>query len=346
MKNGGQNMAESQAKYHHLIPKTYMAAWAHGKGTLYVRYLEDRRIEERNIENISGINHYHSIVAGMIICTKEDADILYAPVLRFDVKYKGRTISDTLELNHIYNDFDNWEITRRDGSLVSKKQIKAEISKIKIRDIEENWSKQYENKWNYVREQIETTVLMAKTNSIPAFEREYLMKFYTALDWRSIKSNFRFDDVVKWLCKDVMQLDEIDIPKKERFNEWLDNCADEIRHCLLLKFYRQYLNDEGIIYKQSMANLQHKSVRFLVADGEELFYTSDNPAFTYIREDGNLIGLLPITPRILMCHEQAIENGENYYITHITEETVKKYNRAIQDNANEFIVMKSITKPC
>ncbi|NLB53128.1 MAG: DUF4238 domain-containing protein [Syntrophomonadaceae bacterium] len=332
-------MAESQAKYHHLIPQTYMAAWAHGNGTLYVNYLDDERIAERNKANISGINHYHSIVAGMVICTKEDADILFAPVSQYDVKYEGKIISDTLELNRIYYDFENWEITRADGSLVSRRKIKGEIDNIKIRDIEINWSEKYEDKWDLIRKQIELKILFAKTDSVPAFEREYLMKFYTALDWRSIKSNIQFDDAVKWLCKDVMQLDEIDIPKEERFLNMLDNAADEMRHCLLLKFYRQYLNDEGIIYKNAMANLQYTSFHFLVADGDVTFNTNDNPAFTYTREDGKLMGLLPITPNILMCQGKATEDDGNYYITHVTEEAVKKYNRAIQENANEFIIM-------
>ena len=136
-----------------------------------------------------------------------------------------------------------------------------------------------------------------------------------------------------------MQIDEIDIPKEERFLNMLDNAADEMRHCLLLKFYRQYLNDEGIIYKNAMANLQYTSFHFLVADGEVTFNTNDNPAFTYTREDGKLMGLLPITPNILMCQGKATEDDGNYYITHVTEEAVKKYNRAIQENANEFIIM-------
>ena len=190
-------MAESQAKYHHLIPQTYMAAWAHGNGTLYVNYLDDERIAERNKANISGINHYHSIVAGMVFCTKEVADILFAPVSQYDVKYEGKIISDTLELNWIYYDFENWEITRADGSLVSRRKIKGEIDNIKIRDIEINWSEKYEDKWDLIRKQIELKILFAKTDSVPAFEREYLMKFYTALDWRSIKSNIQFDDAVK-----------------------------------------------------------------------------------------------------------------------------------------------------
>jgi hypothetical protein len=335
-------MADTQAKYHHLIPQTYMATWAHGNGTLYIKYLDDECIVERNKENIAGINHYHSIGAGMVICTKEDADILFAPVSQYNVKYEGNIISDTLELNRIYYDFDNWKITRTDGSLVGKKKIKAEVDNIKIRDIEKNWSEKYENKWNLVRKQIEINVFLAKHDSVPAFEREYLMKFYTALDWRSIKSNFQFDDAVKLLCRDVMQLDEIDIPENERFLNVLGNAADEMRHCLLLKYYRSFLSDTGVISTNAEANFKYTSFHFLVADGTETFITSDNPAFTYTREDGKLMGILPITPRILMCQGKMTEEDDKYYITHITEDAVRKYNCAIRENANEFIIMEEI----
>ena len=37
-------MDETQAKYHHLVPQTYMSAWAHGNGTLNVEFLDSQVI--------------------------------------------------------------------------------------------------------------------------------------------------------------------------------------------------------------------------------------------------------------------------------------------------------------
>ena len=49
-------MGETKAKYHHLIPRTYISAWEHGNGTLYIRFLEDKEsVVERNKDNIAGI---------------------------------------------------------------------------------------------------------------------------------------------------------------------------------------------------------------------------------------------------------------------------------------------------
>ena len=64
-------MEETQAKYHHLIPQTYMSAWANEAGTLQIEFLNNPGVlKQRNKENIAGITDYHSIKAGMVICTK------------------------------------------------------------------------------------------------------------------------------------------------------------------------------------------------------------------------------------------------------------------------------------
>lgn len=63
-----------QSKYHHLIPQTYLSAWGNSSGTLKIEWLENGKIENRNTDSVAGINHYHSIIAGMPFCTKDDTD--------------------------------------------------------------------------------------------------------------------------------------------------------------------------------------------------------------------------------------------------------------------------------
>ena len=139
----------TQAKHHHLIPQTYLAAWSHGNGTLRVEFKNDPGvIEERNKERIARITDFHSIKAGMPICTQADTDLIFASVSPYTVSYDGKVIRDTLELNKAFYDFDKWEITRADGTPVSKKRIRHEIEQVKIKDIEANWSTKYENTWS------------------------------------------------------------------------------------------------------------------------------------------------------------------------------------------------------
>lgn len=174
--------------------------------------------------------------------------------------------------------------------------------------------------------------------TIECANKEYLMKFYTALDWRSIKSNSAFNDVWEYFCNEVLCLDKINISKNNRKLLMLDNASKEIKHYLLLNFYRQYLNDSGIIYEHAMENLARTSFHFLVADGVETFITSDNPAFKFKRLDGKVEGILPITPRILMVQGKCSNQDSNFYVSHITDETVVRYNAETEKNASDFVV--------
>ncbi|MFQ9072350.1 MAG: hypothetical protein ACLR43_06170 [Faecalibacillus faecis] len=80
---------------------------------------------------------------------------------------------------------------------------------------------------------------------------------------RSIKSNIQFNVAWEWLCKEVLRLDEIDIPEEERELPMLDNAAEEMKHNLLLKFYRQYLNDSGVTLLMQWQILQIHHFIFL-----------------------------------------------------------------------------------
>lgn len=331
-------MIETQAKYHHLVPQTYMSAWAHGKGTLNVEFLNAHgNVVERNKERIAGITDFHSIKAGMPLCTESDADKIFAPTLSYTVEYKGEILKSSLDMNRYYYDFDNWIIKRVDGTLVSKKSIKREIEKIKIKDIEFNWSVKYENEWASKVAKIEANVLLASDGSIAAFDQEYLMNFFTVLDWRGVSSNQLFEKTYRAFTSGT--LEDIKIPKDKRILPVLKTAADEMRHNLILKFYREYLNDTGVIYKDAVANLQHTNFHFMIADGPTKFITSDSPAFIHRLDDAKLVGLLPITPKILMVKGKCTKTEDLYYVTHINDEEVKRYNDAIRSNAEEFIIL-------
>jgi len=330
-------MAETQAKYHHLIPQTYMSAWANASGTLNIKYISSPETTvPRNIENIAGITDFHSVKACMPICTQNDTDTIFASLQGYKVVYEGEELSSTLEMNKKYYDFDNWKITRSDGSLASKKKLKHDISQVKIRDIEANWSHKYENHWHAKIKLIENAVNYCESGSIPAFDQDYLMRFYTALDWRGFSSSKYFEDTIN-LSR--AHLDDVEIPESDRLFPWLKTGWDETRHNFLLDNFRQYLNDDGIIFQDAMGNLQHTSFHFLIADGPTLFFTSDTPAFTHERSDGKLAGLLPITPNILLAKGKCEGNTNIYNIKHITEEEVQSYNKAIHSNATEFVII-------
>ncbi len=225
-------MAETQAKYHHLIPQTYMSAWANQSGTLNIEFLSKPGvIVPRNKENIAGITDYHSIQAGMPLCTKADTDRFFSVLSDYHVEVDGVVITDSMDMNRHFYDFDNWVITRKNGTLVGKKSLKREIEKVKIKDIETNWSVKYENQWESVVKDIETNVLSTTVEYIPSFHKDYLMKFFVVLNWRGFQSNRQFEDALEAFTKDL--LDQIEIPLKDRKLLCLKTAADENRHELL-----------------------------------------------------------------------------------------------------------------
>lgn len=133
-------------------------------------------------------------------------------------------------------------------------------------------------------------------------------------------------------------LEDVEIPENERVLPSLKTASDEMRHYLLLQFYWKFLNDSGVIYQDAMANLANTNFHFLISDGPAKFCTCDIPAFIYERDDKKLMGLLPVSPRILLAKGKNSDYSENYYISHITDEAVQKYNNIIRKHATEFVI--------
>lgn len=328
----------TQAKYHHLIPRTYLSAWEHGKGTLNVEFFsEPGAIISRNKDNIAGITEYHSIKAGMPICTQSDTDLIFASLSPYKVILDGKQLSNTLDMNKHFAEFDKWTIIRQDGTKVSKKPILREIEKVKIRDIEQNWSDKYENNWSEEVSRIENNILNFSADRINEFDKEYIMKFFVALDWRSFTSNEQFNTMINILLEG---LEDTEIPQENRIISQAKTAKEEMRHYLLLNYYRQYLNDTGVMFEFVKAYLKKTSFHFLVSDGAAHFITSDNPSFMHKTETGSLIGLLPITPNILLVQGRDESNTGLYCITHILDEEVQHYNSIIREHAEKFIVYK------
>lgn len=329
---------DTEAKYHHLIPRAYLSAWEFGKGTLNVEFLSNPgTIVLRNKDNIAGITDYHSIKAGMPICTQNDTDLIFAPLSSYKVVLDGRQLTNTLEMNERFGEFEKWDITRQDGTKVRKKPILREIEKVKIKDIERNWSEKYENYWPEQVSKIEKCILTSSTDHVKAFDKEFIMKFFVALDWRSFTSNEQFDAMLDLL---LFGLEDTVIPQEARILPQIKTAKEEMRHYLLLNYYRQYLNDSGVMIEYVKAYLKKTSFHFLVSDGSANFITSDNPSFIHKAETSSLMGLLPITPKILMIQGRDESNADCYYITHISEEEVQHYNRIIREHADSFVVHK------
>lgn len=141
-------------KYHHLVPRTYLKAWCYSNDSIYVMNKETKLVESKNIANNFGITGFHSIVAGMPICEYNDLLKIFKILEGYDVFYVEKQLRSLEEYNKNYLDFDKWVI-KKEGIQISNKNkniLKAEIDKVKIKDIENLWANKYEDKWKKLRE--------------------------------------------------------------------------------------------------------------------------------------------------------------------------------------------------
>lgn len=328
-------------KYHHLIPRTYLKAWCHSNGSVYVIDKKTNNKELKNIKTNFGITQFHSIVAGMIMCNYKDLLKIFDCLNGYKVIYNGEEITSLEKYNNYYFDFDNWTI-KKDNEIVTKKQknrLKNEINQIRILDIENLWESKYERKWRWLRDTIEYNVLNSNVNEIPQFYKGLIMKSVIAFNWRGFQGNNNFNEIYQWVSN-IIQLESINIKKEQRIKMNLENADDEMKHNLILKKYREFLNDSGIIYDMAKSYIRLLNITFYVASQERVFITSDNPSFTCEYLDNKIIHIMPVSPKVLICIGRESESSNNYIIKKLSDEQVSKINNIIIENSVERIIRK------
>lgn len=326
-------MADS--KKHHLVPRVYLRRWTKSGNTLHSVDKTTRKIKDCNIGNICTENDYHSIKAGMQCAEEKDLQIIFKALESYNIFYKGEKIYKLDEYNKYYYDFDNWDIKNKDGTAVSKKKIKSEIGKVKITEIESLWSEKYEDKWNKIVNIIEQRVKDSKGDTIDKFYKGFIIKWTIAMNLRGYIGSEYINEAFD-MVKEYIPLDDIDIPYNERIKSSQDTVEDEIKNDLLLKIYREFLNDRGEFYDKARDYIKNINLEFIVADGNEKFVTSDNPSFFY--KQGNIYThIMPVTPTILIRFFKLKNEDKNkYYLSRISEKEVKAYNKLIVDNCYKY----------
>jgi hypothetical protein len=94
------------------------------------------------------------------------------------------------------------------------------------------------------------------------------------------------------------------------------------------------------MFINALKNIAYTNFHFLIADTDVTFVTSDNPVFVFERkQDGLKQGILPITPHIIMCQGRRTNEEDIYCVSHIKEESVRKYNNIIKQNSQNFVIV-------
>jgi hypothetical protein len=329
----------SNPKYHHLIPRTYLRAWCHSNDSVYVVDKGKRKLETKNINTNFGISQFHTITAGMMICEDNDLNQIFKYLDGYEIYLNNKKLSDFHEYNINYTDFDDW-IIKKDSKPVSKKTkniLKSKIEQEKILEIENLWQIKFENKWRWLRDTIEYNVLRTKSTEINQFYKGLIMRFVVAFNWRGFYGNELFRKEYEWIS-DMINLDEIIIPYEERYKVYLETASVEMEHLLLLKNYREFLRDKGIMYKMAVNYVRLLGIMFYVAGGSNNFITSDNPSFIG-KFEGQSVHIFPVSPRVIVCLGKNGKNEDKYLVKKVPDRLVSMINKQIYDNCVDRIIM-------
>ncbi len=335
-----------QSKYHHRIPKTYMKPWCGNSDSVWYYSKKSGVLELRNISNIMGVRHFHSIKAGAIFTTQEALNKIFAPLSGYKVYEKTDDGKELLlssydEMNKRYHNYDKWIIKGPDGLKIKTKQkkiIKSQIDDISDNSIEEAWNKKYENKWNVIISEIQNSIIdIYDKKSVILTDEVYhtIIDYFVMFQWRSNNGYNKLREVFDWfisLMPDIMQVEvENPVHRKDK------TVADEMWHNYLLSQYHAFLNDEGVMELETEQYYEKLAPLFLI-DRNNGIITSDNPCFTFINKDGYQEPILVALPGLVISlARRNSESPNEYRIYEMSPDDVDYYNRVIFENGNEII---------
>lgn len=331
----------SKAKYHHLVPRVYLRPWCYKNDSIYVLDKGSKKIESKNINNNFGKSNFHSLQVGMPILNRVELKEIFEPLKGYDVYFEETRLEDYSILNDKYYAFDEW-IIKKEDRIISKRdrnEILSSVEGKKIIDIEKAWATKYEDKWNIFREDLIDRISKTQDLKTDAIKEGFLMKFIVGMNWRGFLGNKDFTAIYDFISGGL-GLKKIQIPDEERYKKYLETADDdEMKNYILLKRYREFLNDKGYIYEMARQYIRNLEIKFYIAEDNVNFITSDNPSFITENIDKKHVHVMPITPKVLACIGKSTNKGNEYFIELVNNKEVRKINDIIFKEAFEKIIM-------
>lgn len=331
----------SKEKYHHLIPRTYMKSWKHGSNSVYIiKKGTPTILRQRNIDNIGGVNYYHSIVAGMINASPEECAVIFDPLKNLKIEHEGQEIKSPYYINQVFYDYDSWNIYYPNGSKVpkgKKNELKQCIKNNIILDIEKKWADNYEHSWKEIVSKLPWKLYNGKDAfKSSEINRKEFIDFIVSLDWRSENSNKYFTEVVDRYTSLLFE-DHI-IPQKERTLPFIKNISTEIKHGLLLNTFKGFQSGKGIMSIQANEILKKGSLHFYLAGDQTEFITGDKPVL-YEKIENKIVIFFPVNPKVV-CIIAKNEQPDKFYFGKLDDTYTKSFNKRLKENCNDFYILR------
>lgn len=328
-------------KRQHYVPQTYLQSWNDGTRKIYLYKKEDNKLYRHStVDKVLYENDlYTKTIEDTVILTDKEKREIFEVLDGYKVHYKSEREEKDLttfdEFATYYFDFENWTIVRNNDSIVSKKQIKDSIEKVRITILEEQWNC-IENDWSNLRDNIEKFIEEKK--SLSRAELEAIVEFLVAQKYRTPKALEQ--------CKDL--IGSVMVPIK---NDMSDNMYEIERESLGTAYFKEQIakfqnNDSGSNILKEIEILKQCHVAFIRPIGRE-FITSDNPVLILIDNSffkGNYNGIyLPISPNLMVALYKG--NNQKYTVGTLRNNIVRRFNRRMKDNSLKYYVTNYILQP-
>jgi len=298
--------------------------------------------DPRNTESICWLKYFHSIKAGMLVCSEKDLEDIFDLLNGYIVELEEKVLSSLREYNNNYYRFDEWIIYKYiDGEkkVIRKKDkniIKQGIESKNLDYIEEEWNIQYETKWNGKLDNLLYDIRNTTSDTINAYSKGYFYKFIISINWRGFNGNENYNSFLNRIDQDILPT-PISEWKRENYNvKTVNNEYDDIRHNLLLEEFRNFLfkiKDSSI---KNMVSIYINSTTlvFKKATDKTKFITSDDPCLIL----GEKI-MMPLTPDIFVVMEKTTPyiKSDKYYIEQISDSDVKDINNIIKKKSQCYL---------
>lgn len=332
-----------EAVYHHLIPQTYMKPWCLSGKTVFAYNKQRGSWDEHNIENICGINYYHSIRADSSYVTSDALEKIFGFLSLYKISYKG-TMLDTLDaMHHNYQHYDEWEIRYPKGALVSQKRknaFKTQIQQAKFNDIEERWSKEFENGWGALIREIESVV--CSKNGFPfkltMHTFSELLRFYVMFEWRGFNGNLEYANAFNQI-DEIFPFLSVEIPEEERPLSFYTNVLEEMKHNLLIKYFYSFQDGKGMIQKYKRVLENNCTAEFLMAPQGSNFLSSDSPCFKFKNDKDETIPFFVALPQLAIIFPKRDSKAPiTCYVKELSLAEMKYYNKLIFTNSKNLVL--------
>ena len=321
-----------------------MKPWCFSGKTVFAYDKQSGFWDERNIENICGIKYYHSIRANSLYVTSDALEKIFGFLSIYNISYNGVNLNTLEAMHHSYQYYDEWEIRYPKGAFVSKKQrnvFKTKIQQAKFNDIEEQWSKKYENGWETLIREIESVLYPIK-NGLPfkltrhAFSE--LIRYYVMFEWRGFGGNLEFANAFNQI-DEIFPFSSVEIPEEERALSFYTNVLEEMKHNLLVKYFDLFQDGKGIMqtYKQLLED--SCTAVFLIAPRGYNFISSDNPCFRFKNENDEAVPFFVALPQLaIIFPKKDGESPNEYCINELSLDEIGYYNKQIFTNSKNLIL--------